>query len=427
MKRREFLGTLAGAALATGGIARAADDLAGHVDRANAEVWRRFVDRRFDTLLHYAGPKGEVVLPTAEECAESQPNGMSWSTPTEDGPFFGGLYLVGLCRRWQMRRNAEPADQARRIAGGLMKLAALGGTPGFIARGVAADGRSHYRASSEDQMFPWFMGLRVYLQSGLAAESERAAITARMVATVEAVERNRWRVPCDPASFGERGGFTKATVHDAARLLYLLRVMHELTGDERWLREYRARLEERIGKANRPRLDLITDGLQFGPADKQDTFIWTNSMSQAALRALAEAETDTTVREALRRGLIASSQSAALHLVRAERWDNANMLGFDVDWRFLKESWKPQVNCDQAIALARSQLPLWAARNPRSPYEDDTVREPLFAAWIVLLAGDRDLLEKHRATIQAMLRRYDWSRLYTSTFFIAVNVFHEGL
>jgi hypothetical protein len=427
MKRREFLGTLAGAALATGGIAHAAGDLAGHVDRANAEVWRRFVDRRFDTLLHYAGPKGEVALPTAEECAESQPNGLSWSTPTEDGPFFGGLYLVGLCRRWQTRRDAETADQARRIAAGLMKLAALGSTPGFIARGVAADGRSHYRASSEDQMFPWFMGLRVYLQSGLVSESERAAITARMVSTVEAVERNRWRVPCDPASFGDRGDFTKATVHDAARLLYLLRAMHELTGNERWLRDYRARLEEPIGKANRPRLDLITDGFQFGPAEKQDTFIWTNSMSQAALRALADAETDTAVRETLRRGLIASAQSAAVHLVRAERWDNANTLGFDMDWRFLKESWKPQANCDAAIALARSQLPLWAAHNPRSPYEDDTVREPLFAAWIVLLAGDRGLREKHRATIQAMLRRYDWPRLYTSTFFIAVNVFHEGL
>ena len=427
MKRRDFLGTLAGAALAARGTAFSAEDVAAHVDRANAEIWRRFVDRRFDTMLHYAGPKGEVVLPTSEECAESQPNGMSWSTPTEDGPFFGGLYLVGLCRRWQMRRDAETADQARRIAAGLMKLASLGSTPGFIARGVAEDGRSYYRASSEDQMFPWFMGLRVYLQSGLATESKRAAITARMVATVEAVERTRWRVPCDPASFGERGDFTKATVHDAARLLYFLRAMHELTGDERWLRDYRARLAERIGKANRPRLDLITDGLQFGPAEKQDTFIWTNSMSQAALRALAEAETDTTVREALRRGLIASAQSAAVHLVRAEHWDNANTLGFDVDWRFLKESWKPQANCDEAIALARSQLPLWADHNPRSPYEDDTVREPLFAAWIVLLAGDHDLREKHRATIQTMLRRYDWARLYTSTFFVAVNVFHEGL
>ncbi len=427
MRRRQFLGTLAAAALAGRTGAWAAEDLASQVDRANSEIWRRFVDRRFDTLLHYAGPNGEVVLPTAEECAQSQPNGMSWSTPTEDGPFFGGLYLVGLCRRWQSRRDAEAADQARRIAAGLMKLASLGSTPGFIARGIAADGRSHYRASSEDQMFPWFLGLRSYLRSGLASQDEMKAITARLVTTVGAVERNRWRVPCDPASFGERGDFTKATVHDAARLLYLLLAMHELTNDERWLRDYRARLVEPIGKAHRPRIDIIADGLQFGPAEKQDTFIWTNSMSQAALRALFETETDPAIRESLRRGLIASAQSAAVHLVRADRWDNANPLGFDVDWRFLKESWKPQATCDEAIALARSQLPLWAAHNPRSPYEDDTVREPLFAAWIVLLAGDRDLREKHRANIQAMLRRYDWSRLYTSTFFVAVNVFHEGL
>jgi hypothetical protein len=426
MNRRAFLSTVAGAALAMRDTAFAEADVAAQADRANAEIWRRFVDRRFDTLLHYAGPKGEVVLPTAEECAKNQPNGMSWSTPIEDGPFFGGLYLVGLCQRWRARRDAETAEQARRIAAGLMKLAALGETPGFIARGVAADGRAHYRASSEDQMFPWFLGLRLYLQSGLATEEEKAAITARMVATVEAVERNGWRVPCDPASFGDRGDFTKATVHDAARLLYLLRAMHELTGDERWRREYDARLAERIGKANRPRLELIGDGLNFGPPDKRDTFIWTNSMSQAALRALVDGETDAPVRESLRRGLLASARSAASHLGRAERWENANTLGFDVDWRFLKESWKPQANCDEAIALARSQLPLWAAHNPRSPYEDDTVREPLFAAWIVLLAHDEMLRREHLPAIRAMLARYDWSRLYTSTFFIAVNVFHES-
>jgi hypothetical protein len=150
-------------------------------------------------------------------------------------------------------------------------------------------------------------------------------------------------------------------------------------------------------------------------------------MSQAALRALVDEEKEEGVREMLRRGLLAGARSAAPHLTRARRWDNASKLTFDVDWRFLKESWKPQQNCDEAIALARGQLAQWAAHNPRSPYEDDTVREPLFAAWIVLLAGDAGLRAEYGPAIEEMLTRYDWSRLYTSTFFVAVNIFYEGL
>ncbi|MEP6670600.1 MAG: hypothetical protein ABJF10_15680 [Chthoniobacter sp.] len=352
---------------------------------------------------------------------------MSWSTPIEDGPLFGGLYLHGLCRRWQVRRDEEAAGKARRIAAGLMKLSELGATEGFIGRGVAADGSGHYPASSEDQMFPWVYGLCRYLGTELPSADERKRVVTKIVATVEAVEKNRWRVPCDPAGFGERGDLTRATVHDAVRLLFLLRTMHALTGEDRWLREFRARLEERVGKGNRTRLEVIEDGLDLGPSDKKDTFIWTNAMSQAALRVLVDEVEDDGVRAKLRRGLVAGARSAAPHLVRAHRWDNASTLRFDVDWRFLKASWKPQQSCAEAIALAREQLSLWAAHNPRSPYEDDTVREPLFAAWIVLLSGDAGLRAEYGPEIEAMLQRYDWSHLYTATFFVAVNVFYEGL
>ncbi|MGV3755184.1 MAG: hypothetical protein ACO1QS_07360, partial [Verrucomicrobiota bacterium] len=134
------------------------------VQQADEEVWKRFIDRRFDVVLHYAGRNGEVFLPTAEECRECQPNGMSWSTPIEDGAFFGGLYLAGLCLRYAQRKEAETEQKARRIAAGLMKLAEAGTTPGFVARGIGADGRAHYPASSEDQVFPWFYGLYAYLK-----------------------------------------------------------------------------------------------------------------------------------------------------------------------------------------------------------------------------------------------------------------------
>lgn len=393
-------------------------------EKAHAEIWRRFIDPRFQTLLHYAGLRGEVVFPTAEECAASQPNGMSWSMPIEDGPFFGGLFLDGLINRWRARRDEESAEKVRRIAAGLLRLVEASPLPGFIPRGFGADGKAFYPASSEDQVFPWFYGLWAYLQTELPAPAERESIVKHLTATGRAIEGYGWRVPCVRPEFGFRGDFTRPTAHDAARFLFLLRAMGELTGEARWMEEYRRRLPEKIGVKQLVRADVLSAGLEYS-VPGGESFVWTHAMSQAALRALADEETDLATREVFRRGLRASAERVLPHLDRAKRYDAGNRLTFDIDWRFLKESWKPQANCDEAIALARRQLMLWAEHNPRSPYEDDTVREPLFAAWIVLLSGDADLIAAHTARIRELLGQYEWSGLYTATFFVAVNAHYE--
>lgn len=429
VKRRAVLksGLAALASLPMGGTwsYAAATSLEAIAEEAHQEIWRRFIDKRLDVLFHYVGLSGEVTLPTADHCAAAQPNGMSWSTPIEDGPFFGGLYLDGLCNRWRVRRDEESAEKAHRIAAGLMKLAERSETPGFVPRGLGADGKSHYPASSEDQVFPWFYGLWCYLRTGLPTEAERKRIVEKLRGTVLALESHQWRVPCARPEYGYRGTFVRPTAHDAARFLFLLQAMHELTGEGRWRTQYHERLREKIGPGIKSRLEICAGGLEYDGHGKGETYLWTHSMSQAVLRALEDAETDSAIRAAYQRGLMASAERAATHLDRARRYDPANQFAFDTDWRFLNASWKPQANCEEAIALGRAQLPLWADRNPRSPYEDDTVREPLFAAWIICLAG-KDAKERLLgAKLEEMLARYQWRGMYTATFFVAVNLAFE--
>ncbi|QIF05929.1 hypothetical protein [Roseimicrobium sp. ORNL1] len=432
VKRRAFLkgGLAAVASWQMGGAWSEAQVQSTSVEAmaedAHQEIWRRFIDKRLDVLFHYVGLNGEVILPTADHCVASQPNGMSWSTPIEDGPFFGGLYLDGLCNRWRVKRDEESAEKAHRIAAGLMKLAERSETPGFVPRGLGADGKSHYPASSEDQVFPWFYGLWCYVRSGLPTETERVRIVDKLRSTVVALEGHQWRVPCARLEFGYRGTFVRPTAHDAARFLFLLRAMHQLTSEERWLTQYHERLQEKLGPGMKSRLEICAEGLEYGGHGKGETYLWTHSMSQAALRALADAETDASIREAYQRGLTASAEKAAVHLERARRYDPANQFAFDTDWRFLNSSWKQQANCEEAIALGRAQLPLWADRNPRSPYEDDTVREPLFAAWIICLAGKEAQQRLLGDKLQEMLARYQWRGMYTATFFVAVNLAYEG-
>lgn len=393
---------------------------------AHTEIWRRFVDRRFDVLLHYAGRDGEVIFPSGDECREAKPNGMGWSSPIEDGPFFGGLFLDGLCNRWRARRDEESATSARRIAAGLMKLADWSPEPGFVPRGIGADGQSFYPASSEDQVFPWIYGLWSYLRTELPGTAERAWMEAKLLETVRAIESHGWQVPCAPAAFGYRGNFTRPTAHDAARLLFLLRLMHQFTGEERWLKESRERLQEIPAKSSLTRREILANGLDFDAPPGGTSRLWTHSMSQAALRALSEGETDPEIRGVFRDGLLHSAHHALPHLERSGGYVRTNTLRFDGNWRFLNASWKPQANCEEAIALGRAQLPLWAETNPRSPWEDDTVREPLFAAWMIMLAGDAGLNRSHGKMIEDMLARYDWTGLYTAGFFIAVNIQYES-
>jgi len=423
LPRRHFLALAATPFLVR--PAFAADPTDG-AERAHAEIWRRFIDRRFDVLLHYAGLKGEVILPDASDCREARPNGMAWSSPIEDGPFFGGLYLDGLCNRWRARRDVESAEKARRVAGGLMRLADFSKTPGFVPRGIGADGESFYPASSEDQVFPWFYGLWRYLATGLASPEEKTGIEKKLVETGRAIASHDWRVPCVTTDFGFRGSFLRPTAHDAARLFFLLHAMAKLTGEDRWMAEYRSRLDEAIGNTPRPRREILAEGLEFDAQPGGKSRVWTHSMSQAALRELTDVEEDPATRELFRTALLATSRRAVPYLEHAKGYTRDNNLSFDIDWRFLNASWRPQDNCDEAIALGREQLPLWAEHNPRSPWEDETMREPLFAAWMIRLANDPDLNRDHDTAIQGLLERYDWSGLYTASGFIAVNLAYEG-
>ncbi|MDZ4800890.1 MAG: hypothetical protein SGI92_22250 [Bryobacteraceae bacterium] len=68
-------------------------------------------------------------------------------------------------RRSQRTRSAVAREEARKVAGGLLRLASAGSTPGFVARRAVADGKTHYAAGSDDQTFPWFYGLWHYARS----------------------------------------------------------------------------------------------------------------------------------------------------------------------------------------------------------------------------------------------------------------------
>ena len=135
-------------------------------ERIQEQIMNRFADSH-GIITDYRGLKGEIVLPTPEECERNIPNAKGYWTPIENGGFFTGLYLLGQCRRYRQEKSENTRTLIRRLVGGLCKLQDVATVPGFIARGVGTDGKCHYKSSSSDQFFPWVIGVDAYLDTDI--------------------------------------------------------------------------------------------------------------------------------------------------------------------------------------------------------------------------------------------------------------------
>ena len=93
LSRRHFLKTSFAAAGGFGlsrTVVLAASGVEACVEKAHAEIWRRFVDRH-GVMLDFAALDGAVSIPTPEECRLGKPNALGWWSPIENGAFFNGL------------------------------------------------------------------------------------------------------------------------------------------------------------------------------------------------------------------------------------------------------------------------------------------------------------------------------------------------
>lgn len=380
---------------------------------AHDALWRRFIDRH-GVMLDFTDLDGSVDLPTPEECRAGMPNALGWWSPIENGAMFTGSYLEMTVNRWEHTRDENDAGNARRLLKGLLLLSSIGEVPGFVGRGVSTDGRAHFAMGSDDQTFPWYLGLWRYHQSALATEGERARIRKHFETTTAALLKHIWRLPAE-APFRTRGSYAGYEFDDTARKLFILRAMHAVTGEADWENRYRRALAERGGMEKRSRLEIAERGMHYWYAARHN---WTSASSVGGLRGLWEMADDPEVKAAFAHGLAASAKLAAKSLDLAMKYDPEKTAVFDVDWRrTMLPHWRPQATARDAQAVAGRQLSAFRKASPQRDRETAFVREPASAAWIVTLCPDPDVVRPHVPAVRRVIGRYDYSRLYYSTFF----------
>ncbi len=414
---------------AAGGSGSAADESA---EKAHREIWRRFVAED-GTLFDYTDYAGKVILPTPEDCRDNKPNALGWWTPIENGSMFGGSYMDALCTRWRLKREPEIAAQARRLAGGLEKLGSVGKVPGFLARGFATDGVSHYGASSDDQSYPWFYGMWSYLTSGIPDDAERQRLSALVEKIALGFEENQWGFLCEAPGFGKFGSWDGAHCDANARLLFVIRATYEVTRNKKWLDLYNQKKIEKRGPDKLTRIELCAAGSHYVAPGENPNYplhppIWTSASSQAALRALSELDEDPAVRAQFAEGLKRNAANALPHFKLWKQYNEAEAgkLTFNIDWRSLSEpasGWKPQTTIKEAFQVGSNQWTPWKKLSPRRIYENNHMRDSFYAAWVIFLSKDTTLIDSIRAEFAEAMAHFDWSKLYTVTFFTAENAY----
>lgn len=392
------------------------------VERAHRELWRRFIDPAWHTFYNHAGIDGAVILPTAEECRTDKPNALSWDISISDGAMFGGLYMEAAIHRWMITKQPEDREKARRVAAGLMKLASVGQTKGFIARGLTADGSAHYALSSNDQTLPWLYGMWRYVRSDIPDERERREAKAKILEVVEALHRHGWRVPGDRPPFDYFGSFADFGWSGAPRLLFLLKMAADVSGEARWEELYRQAIAEKAPPGKTSRLETCKKGMVSA---LKSYHTWTACPGAAGLRGLWELETDPVLEAAYEEGLRESAKVAAESLPLALQFDNNDRQTFLLDWRALNTLWRPQNSVKETLDLARKQLDLLDSLSPRRVYEVRFMREPIFAAWVVTFCPDRAAVEPHLPAILAAIHHFRYERLYFSQFFPVESAYYR--
>lgn len=168
-----------------------------------------------------------------------------------------GIMLAGLCDKYEIKKDAETADWARKIAKGLMLADTVHGDPGFVARGVSpVDGKSVYPETSRDQYTHNIHGLWRYFNSPIATDAEKKEIAAIFCAVAEKMKREIRPDTNPPYTYKlhkgvpDKRGVAKmhdVHPHEAARLAMLYAAAYDATKNKKYLNWYRAVYDDAVG------------------------------------------------------------------------------------------------------------------------------------------------------------------------------------
>lgn len=378
-------------------------------DRLTALVAAKFTSP-FGFLLDNDSP-----IPTKQDCDERFPNYMGWWTPIENGAFFTGLYLYGLVA--DEKAAAGRSALIHSLCDALFRLAGAAKEEGFIPRGLADDGESHYPYGSDDQFCPFVLGLYRLWRSGLADDAEKEKIAALAPRLIAVTKQNGWRYATDVPGV-TRCACTGGVWREVIPRLFLARAAYEMTKDETWEADYRAALAEKPAGSPFSRLETASFG--FAPymvANPAHAHPWIYQTYHLMQYELMLTEDDPAAREAYRRGLIHNGVTA---LGFNRRFEGAVYGGAFGDWHGLRKTFDKAENDRDPNGFASRQGRDFDRLTPARRPEHMELSMSLFSAWICLICPDGSVRAEARRALDDCYERTPWEDLRMCYAFTAV-------
>jgi len=302
--------------------------------------------------------------------------------------------------RHQVGGDPDAATEARELALGLLHLFDAASSPGFLPRGLALDGMSHYTNSSVDQYTMVRYGLYQYHQSSMASSKEQQAIREVWHNVLTRWEADGWEDRREDGSPGFYGDIGALRPDRSCRLLAALLGGWKLTGEERWHRIYLEKVRDQDGTRLRPALPQAN-----GP-------LYVADQNQVAWRILADLEEDAARQAEYQKRLAETAAHVRERLLAYREFDvdahKAAVTASNWDWRKGCVENDPEGNQGAAYNQRLRGLA------PVVPYEHRLVQTPFEAAHVLLLSAapaSIDFLQPHLAPL---FGAYDYERLMLS-------------
>ena len=399
------------------------------LEEMHSDLWRRFIRRPYAILLDYTDADGNVICPTREDCESSMPNVFSWWTPIENGGFFTGLYLAGMISR--RAAGAGGDNEILQLTRGLFRLQDVGNTDGFIARGVAEDGVSHYPFGSPDQTIPWIYGLWRLYQSDLPDSALKEELRERLLRVIRALRLTGWAFPTEFTGITE-GNILKGNMREASMLLFICRVAAELEAEQDWESEFeKLACENALGSIyTRPELCSAGPGAQMVSVSGLAAQYWIYLCSQAALRELCLLDKDPgRVRKYLTGAYVTGIMALNSAKPLIERYMNSpdRDAAFDIDWRPIGKLWHPHQTSAESKVIAKEENRLWTSSIvPRRRAEHNLLTQAVYALWCAKLSPDRKTVDEAQKQLDELIRKTEFGSLYMPVAFPAESAYFES-
>ena len=351
-------------------------------------IWKRYVRMPYGHVLDYADKNGDTPIPTAEECNSCIPNIMSWGVSIENGAFFTGLYLYGLCENYDKTPNPKTKEEILLLAKGLFLLSDVSKTDGFIARGVADDGVSHYPFSSEDQFGPWLLGLSRLSLCDAADEYIRREIQQRIIRAIKGILNSNWNIPTEWDGI-TRGSYAHSDWRGSAKLLYtaVLAKKYRVISNA----EFEKLLSEHPDNGIFTRPEIVSNG--FVPDMLRQTGLiqfWIDVCAQLCVKELIKLDPDR--KEYYIRGLSSNGAAVVPFLRDYEKYILSEKKAISYDWHLLNSETNPWNSADEAVDEAGRQCGMFFGEiSPGMGMEKQLLGQAVFGGWIAAVSGNKKI------------------------------------